>query len=249
VATPLATTSLPRDPRAVEVVLCDADGNLFPSEEPAFEASTVVTNDLLQDLGIGRRFSATELRRAAMGRTFRATATWLADEHGAALEPERLERYVERERQDVIAHLSRTLKPDDDVRRALRRLGRGRRLAIVSSSALARLDACVTATGLAEAFPPDTHISAEDSLAVPTSKPDPAVYAFALEQLGVPAERALAIEDAVAGVRSAVAAGIPVIGNLHFTSASERVERAEALRAAGAAEVVGTWDEVAERLS
>ena len=30
----------PLDTTAVKVLLCDADGNLFPSEEPAFVAST-----------------------------------------------------------------------------------------------------------------------------------------------------------------------------------------------------------------
>ena len=34
----------------LEVLLCDADGNLFPSEEPAFVASADVTNRLLADL-------------------------------------------------------------------------------------------------------------------------------------------------------------------------------------------------------
>lgn len=32
------------DAGAVTTVLCDADGNLFPSEEPAFDASVEVTN-------------------------------------------------------------------------------------------------------------------------------------------------------------------------------------------------------------
>ena len=43
-------------PTAVERVthlLCDADGNLFPSEEPAFDASVEVTNAFLASLGIG----------------------------------------------------------------------------------------------------------------------------------------------------------------------------------------------------
>ena len=31
----------------VRYLLCDADGNLFPSEEPAFEASAEVTNAFL----------------------------------------------------------------------------------------------------------------------------------------------------------------------------------------------------------
>ena len=40
-------------------LLCDADGNLFPSEEPAFEASAEVTNAFLASLGIDRRYTPT----------------------------------------------------------------------------------------------------------------------------------------------------------------------------------------------
>lgn len=32
------------DPARITTLLCDADGNLFPSEEPAYEASVEVTN-------------------------------------------------------------------------------------------------------------------------------------------------------------------------------------------------------------
>ena len=39
-------------PAPVEAVLCDADGNLFPSEEPAFDASAEVTNAFLASLGV-----------------------------------------------------------------------------------------------------------------------------------------------------------------------------------------------------
>jgi HAD superfamily hydrolase (TIGR01509 family) len=236
-------------PRAFEVLLCDADGNLFPSEKPAFEASAAVTNRLLEDLGIDQRFTPDALRRAAMGRTFRATAAWLAAQHGAIIEPDRLERYVGHEREQVIGHLSRTLTPDPAVHRALCRLGENHRLAIVSSSALERLAVCVAATGLADLFPPHARISAEDSLQVPTSKPDPAVYAFALRRLAVEPGRALAIEDAVAGVQAAVGAGIPTLGNVHFVADSDRGERTAALRDAGAFAVAGSWDEIADRFA
>ena len=66
------------------VLLCDADGCLFPSEEPAFEASTDVTNRLLAELGIDRRFDAEELKRYAVGKNFRATALELAAERRLA---------------------------------------------------------------------------------------------------------------------------------------------------------------------
>lgn len=232
----------------VEVLLCDADGNLFPSEEPAFVASAEVTNRLLADLGVEERFTPVELRRAAVGRNFRSTALELAARHQVPLDPATLERYVQDEKQEVIEHLARTLVPDRDVLDPLRNLARRFRLAAVSSSATARLDACFRATGLADLFRPDVRFSAEDSLALPASKPDPAVYAFAGEALGVSGGRALAIEDAVAGVQSAVAAGFPAIGNVLFVAPNEREERTAALREAGAAAVVGSWWELAELL-
>ncbi|MDQ3725476.1 MAG: HAD family phosphatase, partial [Actinomycetota bacterium] len=89
----------------VEALLCDADGCLFPSEEPAFEASAGVTNDLLEEIGHSRRFTAEELRLATTGQTFRTTAAALAAEEGKALDPEALERWVELERRAVTAHL------------------------------------------------------------------------------------------------------------------------------------------------
>lgn len=46
---------------------------------------------------------------------------------------------------------------------------------------------------------------------VSRKKPDPAVYAQALEHLGLAPQEALALEDSPAGVASACAAGVPVV--------------------------------------
>jgi beta-phosphoglucomutase-like phosphatase (HAD superfamily) len=239
----------PLDRGAVEVLLCDADGNLFASEEPAFVASSEVTNRCLAGLGVRRRFAPEELRLATTGMNFRTTIVALACEAGvgAALTPEALERWVAEERRAVTAHLARTLLPDPAVTEPLTRLARRFGLATVSSSALERLDACFVATGLAGLFPPDRRYSAEDSLRVPAGKPDPAVYRLAGARLGVDGRRGLAIEDAVPGVQSATAAGFVTIGNVAFVPAPERAARTAALRAAGAVAVVGSWAEV-ERL-
>ena len=236
------------DTADVETLLCDADGNLFPSEEPAFVASAEVTNRLLADLGVEQRFTPMELRRAAVGRNFRSTALELATRHGVPLEPAELERYVEQEKREVIAHLGRVLLPEPDVLDPLTKLGRRFQLAAVSSSATSRLDVCFRATGLAELFRPDVRFSAEDSLPVPTSKPDPAIYSFAGEALGVSGDRGLAIEDAAAGVQSAVAAGFATIGNLLFVAPDEREERTAALREAGAVAIVESWWQLCELL-
>jgi beta-phosphoglucomutase-like phosphatase (HAD superfamily) len=231
-----------------DVLLCDADGNLFPSEEPAFVASTSVTNDLLGEIGAERRYDPGELRRAAAGRNFRLTALELAERHGVHLDDTLLERYVARERRAVTAHLRRSLDVDHDVRRPLSALAGRVRLALVSSSATSRLDACLEATALAELFPPSVRFSAEDSLPTPASKPDPAIYRLAGERLGVSGARALAVEDATAGVLSAVAAGFPVVGNLLFVPPAERAVRAAALMESGAEAVVDSWWELAELL-
>lgn len=236
-------------PTTVERVthlLCDADGNLFPSEEPAFDASVEVTNAFLATLGIDLRFTATELRTAATGMNFRTTARTLAERAGfpdADVEP-----WVAEERRAVTEHLGHTLRPHPPTQAALRSLAAHLELAVVSSSALARLAACFTATDLVELLPPARRFSAEDSLPTPTSKPDPAVYLHACTQLGIAPEQGLAVEDAVAGVQSAVAAGCPVVGNLLFVLPEEREERAAALLAAGALTVVGSWQELADLL-
>src|SRR3954453_9435838 len=93
----------------VTYLLCDADGNLFPSEEPAFVASAEVTNRFLASIGSDRRFAADELRRAATGMNFRSTALMLATEAGVT--DVDVEPWVEEERRAVTAHLGRTLPP------------------------------------------------------------------------------------------------------------------------------------------
>ena len=125
----------------------------------------------------------------------------------------------------------------------------GNRLAVVSSSALGRLDVCLGATGLSKLLPPRSRFSAEDSLARPTSKPDPAIYLAALERLDIAAHQALAIEDALSGARSAVGAGIPTIGNLRFVAPDERAGRAAELEAAGVFAIVTSWMAIGRLLS
>jgi HAD superfamily hydrolase (TIGR01509 family) len=236
------------DADAIDVLLCDADGTLFDSEGPAFATSTSVTNELLVALGIRRQFTPQALRRWATGRTFRSTAGALAADAGVAVEPDLLERWVMTERTAVTAELATVLRPSAAVRGALEALSSRMRLAVVTSSASTRLDACLTATALDDLFPAQVRFSAEDSLASPTSKPDPAIYRLAGEQLGVLGARGLAVEDSVAGVQSAVAAGFPTVGMLAFVTRDELAERAVALRDAGAEAIFASWDALGRAL-
>jgi beta-phosphoglucomutase-like phosphatase (HAD superfamily) len=257
----------------ITTLLCDADDNLFGSERPAFDASTEVTNRFLARFGVSAPLSCEELRKRAVGKNFRNTALDLAvqcevplDETlargrpaalvasagdlagGHALSADELEQWVREERERVTAHLADTLTPDPEVLEPLRSLANRYALAAVSSSATGRLRACFAATGLDSLISEAVTFSAEDSLPVPTSKPDPAVYVHAGQVLGVAPEQGLAIEDSVAGVTSAVAAGYPTIGNLMFVLPDERDCRRAELVDAGAVAITDSWRAIADVL-
>lgn len=250
-------------------LLCDADGTLFPSEEPAFDASVLVTNALLAKVGVAERLTADHLRVTTTGKNFRTTAVDLLVAQGVPVAPAiagdragaittarggrlfsaaDLDEWVREEAAVVTGHLGSVLYPDPAVLGPLSALAARFRLAAVSSSATARLDACFRATGLARLLPHEMRFSAEDSLPAPRSKPDPAVYAFACERLGARPVDCHAVEDSVPGVRSAVGAGITTVGILQFVPAAERQGRRAELLAAGAAAVVESWAEVEKLL-
>jgi beta-phosphoglucomutase-like phosphatase (HAD superfamily) len=263
----------PFDPALITTLLCDADDNLFPSERPAFAASVEVTNRFLARFGVTAPLSAEDLRKQAVGKNFRSTAIDLAvlcevpvDQtlargrpaavvasdgdaaSGRALCGDELEEWVRQEREQVTAHLAATLKPDLEVLAPLEALVSRFALAAVSSSAAKRLDACFAATGLDSLIPAALRFSAEDSLPVPTSKPDPAVYLHAGQVMDVDADQGLAIEDSVAGVTSAVAAGYVTVGNVMFVPTDERRSRSTELIDAGAVAITDSWRALADVL-
>ncbi|MCW2987814.1 MAG: HAD-superfamily hydrolase, subfamily variant 3 [Solirubrobacterales bacterium] len=232
------------DSGAIKAILCDADGCLFPSEGPAFDASAAVTNRFLAEIGATARFSPEELRLATTGKNFRTTAAALAREEGLSVDSTALERWVETEREQVSAHLTHNLRPDPRVIDPLARLARDRILAVVSSSAITRVEACLAAVGLDGFFPERARFSAESSLPQPLSKPDPAVYVLAGDRLGISSSEGLAVEDSLPGAQAAIAAGFPTFGNMMFVPAQERPARIVALERAGVAGIVFSWSEL-----
>ncbi len=80
-----------------------------------------------------------------------------------------------------------------------------------------------------------TVVSAED---VKEGKPDPAGYVLACGRLAVQPSDAVAFEDAPAGVRAAVSAGVGVVVGVRTSYAED------ALRAAGASYIVGSLADV-----
>ena len=105
-------------------------------------------------------------------------------------------------------------------------------LAVASSSGLSRLKFKLKKTDLFDAF--DPHIYSGEQ--VQNGKPAPDLFVFTAEKLCVAPSACIAIEDSVNGVKSALAAGMTVIG---FTGGSHcRPGHGTYLQEAGATVVI-----------
>ncbi len=111
----------------------------------------------------------------------------------------------------------------------------GQKLGLVTTTSKANVDA------LLAALEPHLDASTFDLIVdldkVSTPKPDPAAYAYALEQLGEDASHAVAIEDNPGGVKAATAAGIDCVAFPNentaggdFAAAAETVEALDAAK-------------------
>ncbi|HLO84270.1 MAG TPA: HAD-IA family hydrolase [Nostocaceae cyanobacterium] len=79
--------------------------------------------------------------------------------------------------------------------------------ALVTNAPRANVEFMLETLGIKEIF--QTIVIAEDCVA---GKPDPAPYQTALDNLGIIAEQAIALEDSPSGIRAAVGAGVRTIG-------------------------------------
>ena len=110
----------------------------------------------------------------------------------------------------------------------------GREVALVSSSPHDWINRALDRFDLRESF--DEVISAEEIDGA--SKPEPDVYEYAAERVGVAPEECVAVEDSTNGVRAAKAAGMLAVGyrnqsdaELDLSEADAVAESAEELRA------------------
>lgn len=102
----------------------------------------------------------------------------------------------------------------------------GIRMALATSASRQRACGTLREIGIAHHF--QSVVTGDD---VAAGKPDPAIYLLAAKRLELAPESLVAVEDAVSGVRSAMAAGLKCVGVASAT-------HAESLRAAGADPVV-----------
>lgn len=142
---------------------------------------------------------------------------------------------------DVIEHnvelaLAASLSPINGVRDALQRVALP--AAVVSNSRMTRVNASLRRAGLQQIF--GERIFSAEQVARP--KPYPDVYLFAAKTLGVEPSRCVVVEDSVAGLNAARAAGMKTIA---FVGASHIPDGyADALRKMGMTRIMQHMDEL-----
>lgn len=192
------------------------------------------------------RYTGDQLIKDFVGQNFRGMMVSLQKKYDFEIDAEKLEGYVTKEEDKVIAKLEAKAKPCIGASEELEKVYASKKygLAVVSSSALRRVLASIRKVGQDKYFDENKVFSAASSLPKPTSKPDPAIYLYALEQVGKTAAETVAIEDSKSGALSAVRAGIPVIAYVGSYNGEEtQKEMAKALTDLGAKTVMYNWSE------
>lgn len=180
----------------LDLVIFDCDGVLIDSEVLASRI------DALALAEIGIPITTEEVLARYVGIS---TATMLADiaaRYGVAL-PEGFAATLQAR---VLDAFERELATIPGVEAAIDALPH--RLCVASSSTPERLRHALALTGLLARF--DPHIFS--AVQVARGKPAPDLFLFAAERMGVRPERCLVVEDSIAGVRAARAAGMAVLG-------------------------------------
>lgn len=210
-----------------------------------------MANEILEANNLPDRYTGDQLIKDFVGQNFRGMMVSLQKKYDFEIDAEKLEGYVTKEEDKVIAKLEAKAKPCIGASEELEKVYASKKygLAVVSSSALRRVLASIRKVGQDKYFDEDKVFSAASSLPKPTSKPDPAIYLYALEQVGKTASETVAIEDSKSGALSAVRAGIAVIAYVGSYNGEEtQKEMAKALTDLGAKTVMYNWSEFEDRL-
>ena len=185
-----------------KAVLWDMDGTLINSEELHW----IAWRETMAKEGLA-------IKRDQFLSTFgqrndSIIPAWL----GSAATAERIERIGEAKEKlyrDLVRDVGIAFEPG--VATWLHKLQQhGWQQAIASAAPRANIDAILEALSAKHIF--QGIVSAED---VDRGKPDPEVYLLAATRVGVPAERCIVVEDAVAGIEGARRAGMRSVGVSH----------------------------------
>jgi HAD superfamily hydrolase (TIGR01509 family) len=201
------------------LLIFDCDGVLVDSEI----LSCRIDAETLTECGVP--YTAEEVARDFTGVSIKDQITRIESERGIRLPDD----FTERLNRTLFKRFETDLKPIDGVRDAILSLPLPR--CVASSSIPERIALSLRITGLADLF--DNVFS---SAQVARGKPAPDLFLHAASRMNALPEECLVIEDSIAGVQAARAAGMRVIG---FVGGSHcGPGHAEKLRQAGAPVII-----------
>lgn len=208
--------------------MLDCDNTLVQSERLAFEACADLTNIVMEKHGLDARYTADSLLEDFVGHNFRGMLKGLQAKHNFTMPDEELEDFVQQELGAVTKKLSEKAVECPGVTDQLSKLKeQGYPMSVVSTSAKSRVVASIEKAGLDHFFPNEHVYSAATSMPEPSSKPDPAIYLFAADKLGVKPSEAVTVEDSKSGATAAMRAGIPCIGYVGIYGIEDGKEKME----------------------
>lgn len=188
-----------------------------------------------------------------VGQNFQGTLRGLQKQYNFQLSEHDLQAQVDRELGKTIEKLLKSAEPCPGVLEVLEKMKQENKykMAIVSSSAMSRVVASVEKTKMDHYFPGQIY-SAASSLDPPTTKPNPAIYLFACEKIGVKPGESVAIEDSRSGATAAKNAKIPLIGYVgpYYEEGEEKVKAVSKMltEECGAIVIMHHWSEFDECL-
>jgi len=230
----------------IKEILLDCDNTLVLSEDLAFEALAGLVNEINGKYNVKTDYTGPQLMTEFVGQNFRGVLKGMESKHGYTLSEDTREEYVKMEEDRVIAKIKEAGQPCVGANEALAKIYAEDKykMAVVSSSALRRVQVSIEKVDQAKYFKPEHVYSAATSLNPPTSKPDPAIYLHAAKEIGVDPKQCIAVEDSKSGTLSAVRAGIWTIaytGSYHDPSKAH--EMAKTLMDLGAVVHMEHWDQ------
>ncbi|WP_323846460.1 HAD family hydrolase [Microbulbifer magnicolonia] len=184
---------------ATELVIFDCDGVLVDSE-------SIVCRILAEEMNkLGMQTTAEELDEQFSGRPARDCLLEIETRYGGPLPDQYFGNTERRIREAFHAELEPIAGIEDLLDHLLQLNVRS---CVASSGSHEKMRLTLNKTGLYDYF--DGRIfSAED---VSRGKPWPDLFLHAAQSMGVEPQHCLVVEDSIAGVKAAVAAGMPVIG-------------------------------------
>lgn len=217
--------------RPFDLVIFDCDGVLIDSEPIAnrVHAQTLAS--------CGYVISEAELADRFCGISDAAMLATIEREAGRALP----KFYSGRVAALLASEFRRWLRPITGIHDVLTRLALP--VCVASSGTPERIRLGLEAVGLFDRF--DPHLFSATMVA--RGKPAPDLFLYAAERMGVEPQRCLVVEDSLAGIDAAIAAGMTAIG---FCGGSHcGPQHAARLRARGAAPVVANMGELAAAIT